>query len=219
MHTDPPHLNINVSHSLTTPYDGSSLSCLYSLRSCCVCVCVCTCVHVCVMFFHSSLNFLHPTVYMRSRFPFLCEFLHFSGFMYACLHVLSPCTCPFSCIYVWLQIAVCFDVYVCMSTNYEKYYFYLCWVAAVLSSLPFVYVYAFLSPLQVCRGSDRLFLEPFGFPNTGTCISLTSPRLNSCQHKMNLGTLPPLFKSTCTTAQCGMKHIHCFDSVVMAHYT
>lgn len=89
---------------------------------------VCVCVRA--MFSHSSLNFLHPTAYMHSGFTFLCEFLHFSGFMYACLRVLSlhvpPCMCPFLCICVWLQIVARFDVYVCMSMNYVKYNFYLC---------------------------------------------------------------------------------------------
>ncbi len=125
MQTGPLHPYTNVSHSLTTPYDGSPLSCLYSLQSRCVCVCLR------VMFLHSFLNFLHPTVYMHSRFTFLCEFLYFSRFMYVCLrNVLSfhvpPCIYSFSCICVWLQIGVGFDVYVCMSMNYVKCNFYLC---------------------------------------------------------------------------------------------
>lgn len=140
MQTDSLHLYTNVSHSLTTPYDGSSLSCLYSLRSCCVCACLCEwCSHILFLIFYI------PPCTCTAGSRFMCEFLYFRGFMHVCLRdVLSfhvpPCICSFLCICVWLQIVVCFDVYVCMSMNYVKCNFYLC-----LGVLYYVF-----APLRAC---------------------------------------------------------------------
>lgn len=94
------------------------------------------CVHVlpmfaCVMFLHSLHNFLNPTVYMHSGFMLLSKFLYFCGFLVlrVALSVHVPLwMCLFLCICVWLQIVVCFDVYVRIR-NIVKYNFYLCLAA------------------------------------------------------------------------------------------
>lgn len=91
----------------------------------------------------------------------------------------------------WMLWCLCMHVQVWIIWNIMSTY---AWVCCAASSLPCVCAYVFLNPSQVYHEYDGLFLTPFGFPNTGTlCISLTSPRLNSCQCKINLGSLPVLF--------------------------
>lgn len=153
------------------------------------------------MFSHSFPNFLHPTVYLHSRFTLLCKCLGFAGFMFMCasedvssFHV-PPCMCPFLRICAWLQIAESFDAFVCSDVLYVKHNFDLCFSVLFFPLHYSMYVYAFHWSVMY----DGFFLAPIGFTNTKTlCIPLISPRPNSCQYRINLGTLPALFQCDCT---------------------
>lgn len=136
-----------------------------------------------VMFLHSFLNFMHPTVYIQIIFKIFCEF---STTVVSCIFVLRKCfifTCPTVCATYFnasvfgLQTAETFDVNICTDNIHAKnnpnYASVCCTVVFVLVCLFFL-LYLLLS--EHLKNTCNLF------------ILIKSPGLIICMHRINLET-------------------------------